>query len=256
MTAEQMKYEFEVGYDRITNFDAPGYLNKEISTFLTQAQEELVLDIYRNGADYKEEHRRAISKINRTDTLNGFAAGRYPNGEYDEIASDVLVILNEFATVVLGADHEYYGKFTDDEVSNVKVIPVGDDYIFANINNPHKKPGIRPDDSFVWRVDYGDDTHKYVEYITDGDFTMSQVDYIYIMKPDPIIIEDANYVAADGEIDGVAWNAYVAAELPCALDPIVHRLIVDRAVRLAYAALQDEKGYQIQSIEESKQQKV
>ena len=33
MTAEQMKYEFDVGYDRITNFDAPGYEPKEISTF-------------------------------------------------------------------------------------------------------------------------------------------------------------------------------------------------------------------------------
>ena len=31
MTAAQMKYEFEVGYDRITNFDAPGYNEKEIS---------------------------------------------------------------------------------------------------------------------------------------------------------------------------------------------------------------------------------
>ena len=44
MTAEQMNYEFDIGYDFITNFEAPGVEKKEKSTFLTKAQEEIVYE--------------------------------------------------------------------------------------------------------------------------------------------------------------------------------------------------------------------
>ena len=65
MTAQQMKYEFDVGYDRITNFDAPGYNEKEISTFLTKAQEQLVLELYRGGNHYKEDFKKSLNMLKK-----------------------------------------------------------------------------------------------------------------------------------------------------------------------------------------------
>ena len=41
MTAAQMAYEFQVGFDNITNLSAEGYNEREISTLLTKAQEQL-----------------------------------------------------------------------------------------------------------------------------------------------------------------------------------------------------------------------
>ena len=45
MTSAEMQEEFLILYDKITNFDAPGYEDDEISRFLTKAQERLVLHI-------------------------------------------------------------------------------------------------------------------------------------------------------------------------------------------------------------------
>ncbi|MCK5316821.1 MAG: hypothetical protein KAJ55_02845, partial [Anaerolineales bacterium] len=74
-----MKYEFDVGYDKITNFDAPGYDPKEISTFLTRAQESLVYEIL-NSSAYEEENKKAMSRLRQVIPLSTFTAGNYPNG--------------------------------------------------------------------------------------------------------------------------------------------------------------------------------
>ena len=68
MTATEMSYEFDVGYDKITNFDAPGYEPKEKSTFLTKAQEEFVLDIQARSS-YAEMHKRAIDVLKTNATI-------------------------------------------------------------------------------------------------------------------------------------------------------------------------------------------
>jgi len=55
MTASEMSYEFKILYDKITNFDAPGYEPEEISRLLTKAQERVVFDCYNPlGNKYKQ----------------------------------------------------------------------------------------------------------------------------------------------------------------------------------------------------------
>ena len=80
--------------------------------------------------------------------------------------------------------------------------------------------------------------------------TLTRVRVHYYKKPSPIIIAWANYVVGDGSIDGINWSTYTASSLDCTLDPITHRDIVDRAITLAYAAIQDDKGYQINAAQE------
>jgi hypothetical protein len=326
MTAEQMKYEFDVGYDKITNFDAPGYEPKEISTFLTKAQEELIYELLVDNA-YNERVKKGLSRLKDMITLSTFTTGKYSNGYISDVkisisgttlafvtgstpdtitdsgngfltagfragdiititgattsanngtytigsvaagvitlvsgqsfdtaeaflagttitADPVLKVVNESADLTVGATSIYYNKIVT--IEDVEVDPIDDDFYHANKSNPFKKP----DEKTVWRLDYSSHTNKTHEYITTADLTIANVKCFIYRRPRPIIVQDANYVTADGSINGVPLEGFTAAGQDCYLDELVHREIVDRAVKLAYAALQDEKGFQLSSIQQ------
>jgi len=347
MTAEQMKYEFDVGYDRITNFDAPGYVPKEISTFLTRSQEEIVHEILDKMSANDEKNRKALSKLRQVIPLSTFTAGSYPNGfsaplqailvggtvfsfqitgnylsnstgqfliagfrvgdtitvtgatssnnnkdyvivnlsatimEFSDqtvvgttetgqlgtqiVADPVLRVRNERADILLTTNF-YYNRIPvvpatvpvtyNNNILDVEVDPVDDDFYSANKSNPYKKPSIEK----IWRIDSADESSKEHEYITDGTFTLTTVHLHIDRKPRPIIVPettDINYATTDGTIDGIWFSDYsnvltsgARDGLDCLLDPITHRAIVDNAVKLAYAALQDEKGFQISTVQE------
>lgn len=329
MTAEQMKYEFEVGYDRITNFDAPGYVPKEISTFLTRAQEELVYDVLEASAN-DEQNRKALSRLRQVIPLVLFTAGNYPNGfitplqvsvggvdlafvpgantitdsqnrmitsgfrvgdivtvtgatsaanngqyHVTEVAAGylkfsdtvdvsesgvagtlvitdpVLRVRNERADIALTADNFYYDKIAGNAIADVEVDPVDDDFYSANKDNPYKKPSEKK----IWRIDGADESSKEHEYITDGTFTLTTVHLHIDRKPRAIIVPETTslpYQSSDGEIDGIKFTDFNTG-LDSLLDPIIHRAIVDRAVKLAYAALQDQTGFQISSVQEQQE---
>jgi len=322
-----MKYEFDVGYDKITNFDAPGYEPKEISTFLTRAQESIVYEILKSSA-YDERNKKAISRLRQVIPLSTFTAGNYPHGYLTPLqviqegvsltftlngvgvadtigspgadfnargfragdviyvaddgtnegsyhiisisldgrtlslspevklnASDVysatittdpvLRVRNERADIELIAGNFYYDKIVGNAIENVEVDPIDDDFYSANKDNPYKKPSIKK----IWRIDGANASLKEHEYITDGTFTFTTVHLHIDRKPRPIIVPETtavSYATSDGTIDSI-WFVDFATGLDCLLDPSIHRDIVDKAIKLAYAALQDEKGFQISS---------
>jgi hypothetical protein len=250
MTATEMGYAFDVGYDKITNFDNPGYEPKEKSTFLTQAQENLILEILDNDS-YHEFNKRLLDRLKTSDTILAAAmsAGPYTNSFWATLPGvtgpptrPAIRIVNERAVLTPTSNHFYTGQ----TFSDTRVKPIDDDYYHLNIKNPHKKPSH----DLVWRLDYGDAGVSKLAYIIEPDQVLTSVTIHYYVKPTPIIILDANYVAGDGSIDGVALTGYTATDLDCTLNKIIHREIVDRAVKLAYAALKDEKGFQISSMKE------
>ncbi len=248
MTATEMGYEFDVGYDKITNFDAPGYEPKEKSTFLTKAQEELVLDVQK-GSSYSEFNKRVLDVLKTWDTV--LAAAMTTPGPYGansftvklgDLTEEGFQIVNESAVLTPTTSHFY----TTQVFSNVRVKPIDDDYYHMNINNPHKKPTHE----LVWRLDYGEDDTGWESnavYIIEDNQVLTSVTIHYYRKPAPIIIEDSTYIAGDGSIDGIALSGFTGADQSCELNKITHREIVDRAVKLAYVALQDEKGFQLSS---------
>ena len=246
MTATEMGYEFDVGYDKITNFDAPGYEPKEKSTILTQAQEELVQDV-RKGSSTNENFKRVLDVLKTKVEILAAAmsAGPYTNSFWADLPTTAIGIVNERATLTPTTDHFYTGQvFTD-----VRVKPIDDDYYHLNVKNPHKKPTFE----LVWRLDYGEDDSGWkqkVAYVIEPNEVLTAVQIHYYRKPAPIVVKDTGYVAGDGSIDGVALSAFTAADQDCELNKISHREIVRRAVKLAYAALQDEKGFQIASAKE------
>lgn len=341
MTAEQMKYEFDVGYDKITNFDAPGYVPKEISTFLTRAQESIIYEVLKASA-YTERNKKAMSMLRQVLPLTTFVAGNYANSFrttlqillgggtetdidlvnststiYDNqgrfltagfrigdvitvtgatttanntdyvvtkltahemtvgnapdtneagtagvqlVTDPILKVRNERADITLTTNY-YYNRIPvvpatvpvtyNNEILDIQVDPIDDDFYGTNKSNPYKKPNIEK----IWRIDGADESHKQHEYITDGTFTLASV-YLHIdRKPRAIIVPETTsvvYTTSDGDIDGIRFT-YFRTGLNCALDQSIHRDIVDKAVKLAYAALQDEKGFQISTVQEQQE---
>lgn len=241
MTATEMGYEFDVGWDKIANFDLPGYEPQEKSTFLTQAQGELVLDIL-NVNSYQEFNKRVLDRLKTFAEILAAAmdTGPYTNSRWATLPASAIRVNNERAVLTPTASH----FFTGQTFSDVRVKPIDDDYYHLNIKNPHKKPTHE----LVWRLDYGDSGTSKLVYVIEENQVLTSVQVHYYTKPAPIIIEDSGYTTET--IEGVALSGFTAADQSCILNDIIHREIVDRAVKLGYAALQDEKGFQISSAKE------
>ncbi|KKL17663.1 hypothetical protein LCGC14_2483300, partial [marine sediment metagenome] len=247
MTATEMGYEFDVGYDKITNFDAPGYEPKEKSIFLTKAQEELVLNVQK-GSSSNEFNKRVLDILKTKVEILAAAmsAGPYNNSFWATLPTTAFGIVNERATLTPSSSHFYYDATTPRVFTDVRVKPIDDDYYHLNIKNPHKKPTHE----LVWRLDYGEldqtpDPDAWINklvYVIESNEVLTGVQIHYYRKPVPIIVKDAGYVAGDGSIDGVALVDFKTTEQDCELNKITHREIIDKAVKLGYAALQDEKG--------------
>jgi hypothetical protein len=80
--------------------------------------------------------------------------------------------------------------------------------------------------------------------ITDGT-VLTNLKGLYVAKPDPIITANIS----PNTIDGV--SAITDMSTARVLNPIVHREIVYRAAKKAFAAQKDQAGYQIQNNEEN-----
>ena len=71
MTANQLSYSFDVNFDSIANFSSPGFENSEKSEFLTQAQENIYLDLIapqidqRSSATQNELNKIIIAELIR-----------------------------------------------------------------------------------------------------------------------------------------------------------------------------------------------
>ena len=128
---------------------------------------------------------------------------------------------------------------------NLWVRPITHDEISINTDNPFKQPY----DEMVWRLDYSSVTSsvtpKRMELITDGTYTVEEYVIRYYKRPPPILTPcPPTYPAFT--IDGIASSL---TGTDCVLDSITHRGIVDEAVRLAVAALEEQQTYQVKSAE-------
>jgi hypothetical protein len=196
MTANDMKYEFLLLYDKITNYAAPGYLDKEISTFLTKAQEQIVLKLYnpnRNVLQQGVEQTEQLSKYllplvsKPTDLLPVSNTIEYTNRRsLCNLPDDHLFTLSE-GVIVKSSDVCY-----NDSLLRVKVKT--NDELEINKNNPFKKP----DNRTAWRL-YQD--AKEVVLYTDIKFMVDKYRITYLRRPNPIIVGSITVRGILGPLD-------------------------------------------------------
>lgn len=234
MTAQEMKRSFLVLYDKITNFAAPGYIDEEISLFLTKAQERLVLYYYRpnankynDGFEETEQRRKELSNLlesNINVPVSASQVGVLTNGKFFDYPAELLYTSSEEVTISSSTSC-INGKRID-------VKPITHDEYTSNKRNPFKRPFADSNRGLVWRIDYKTQKH---ELITDGTFNITAYHLRYIKKPQPIIIDTS-------VINGVT------GPLNCTLNDILHERIVDEAVKIA-TGITDPQFYQVKVAE-------
>lgn len=190
----------------------------EKSTFLTNAQEELIIDIYsgRNvvyGKSFEqtEEIRRYLSNLVETYETSTKVTGKLglsQDSVFFEIPQDTWFITYEVAFL----KDSKLGCLDGIEAS---VVPLPQDDLYRAKDNPFRGPSK----DRVLRLDIKSDLAELISKYNVDKYLMR-----YISQPTPIILEDLP--------DGLSING-VSTESECELNPVVHRAILERAVQLA-----------------------
>lgn len=190
----------------------------EKSTFLTNAQEELIIDIYsgRNvvyGKSFEqtEEIRRYLSNLVETYETSTKVTGKLglsQDSVFFNIPQDTWFITYEVAFL----KDSRLGCLDGIEAS---VVPLPQDDLYRAKDSPFRGPSK----DRVLRLDIKSDLAELISKYNVDKYLMR-----YISQPTPIILEDLP--------DGLSING-VSTESECELNPVVHRAILERAVQLA-----------------------
>lgn len=190
----------------------------EKSTFLTNAQEQLIIDIYsgRNiiyGKSFEqtEEIRRYLSNLVETYETSTKVTGKLGLSQdsiFFEIPQDTWFITYEVAFL----KDSRLGCLDGIEAS---VVPLPQDDLYRAKDSPFRGPSK----DRVLRLDIKSDLAELISKYNVDKYLMR-----YISQPAPIILVDLP--------DGLSING-VSTESECELNPVVHRAILERAVQLA-----------------------
>ncbi len=190
----------------------------EKSTFLTNAQEELIIDIYsgRNvvyGKSFEqtEEIRRYLSNLVETYETSTKVTGKLglsQDSVFFNIPQDTWFITYEVAFL----KDSKLGCLDGIEAS---VVPLPQDDLYRAKDNPFRGPSK----DRVLRLDIKSDLAELISKYNVDKYLMR-----YISQPTPIILVDLP--------DGLSING-ISTESECELNPVVHRAILERAVQLA-----------------------
>lgn len=233
MTATEFYNEFNILYNNVMSNAAPPLNLYDISVFLTQAAEELVLTYYRGrpnellSFDLNEETKEALDNLVKSysqlspafiENYNTYLVSRFNKPD------DLFFLLQE--TVGFNSELSCYLN------KRAIVKPVALDDLHMLLDNPFKQPNNKK----VFRTAFGNGI--------DGVYLISsqplkEYRAQYLQKPYPIIVGDlAEYgVSIDGE--------YLPRDPVCNLPELLHRMIIKRAVELAKAAYLGDLGTSI-----------
>lgn len=212
MTSQDFSLEFDILYNNVSSNQAPGLTEYEKSVFLTQAQEALVLDLYKgttgDSFETTEEVTRYLSSLVKSSTLdlanpenfNSFYSYR-PTTTID----DLWFITYQSGSVKV-----------DNSSRDVIVVPSRQDSLYKDLNNPFRGPTK----DRVLVISEDNNLTLYSKYPIESFYIK------YLMKPNPIVLEDSEL-----EVEGVS-------EFNVDVPECLHRQILLRAVQMAKAVWQ------------------
>lgn len=228
MTANEMKYEANVLYDKITSAGAPGYTDREWSVLLSKAERVVFDEAFDPYKSFEENERKrkffSNLKVSVNPAVSASQTGVHPNGVFFDLPADFGYTAKEEVTTS-SANVCKNNK-------RIKVVPVTEDIYNTNIQNPYKKPYCEDGDGVVWRMDFNNSRH---ELITDGTFTINSYHLRYWKLPQGIVP-----FTNDGS---------TTAQVDSLMNEHAHRYIVETAVRIA-TGITNPQEYQIKLNEE------
>lgn len=220
MTTQEFSNEFDVLYNNIMSNAAPGLDEYEKSVLLTNAQEDIIIDLYNGknpfGESFEstEEIRRYLSELNKTYTTINKEEGNIGISKYSvffKLPEDLWFITYE------SVDFEDENLKCPNNIG-IPVIPTTQDSYHRTKENPFRKDNER-------RVLRLDSIGNLVELISR--YNISKYLVKYLSKPTPIILSDLD--------SGLSING-ISEETECKLNSSLHRAILERAVDLARVA--------------------
>lgn len=224
MTTQEFSNEFDTLLNSYSTAPPYGDENRlditldeyEKSVFLTKAQEEIVVELYAGknqfGESFErtEEIRRYLSDLIKTvvlsDKLTGHV-GLSKTSMFFELPEDVWFITYESATL----KDERLGCLDGEEAT---IVPVTQDEYYRIAKNPFRGPSK----GRAVRLDIGDGV---IEIISD--YNIDKYLVRYLSRPKPIVLVDLGELSVNG----------IKVRTECELNPVIHRAILERAVRLA-----------------------
>ena len=248
MSNEEFSREFDILYNNITSNQAPSLNSYEKSVFLTEAQEDEVLALFRGDNlkpfDLTEEVSSYLSPIIKDVVITN---------EDINLSNDGLDLVNSLAT---NYELTFISTINDcDDISNVcwfivyesalvsfannkcnkdvfcEVIPTTYDTFLRKQRNPFKRPNNRR----VLRLNIGEPDNlsnvRSLYLIHPQGSEVKSYHYTYLKRPRPIILEDLDtaYPGYDLKINDQDKAS------TCELGSGIHRRILYKAVELAKA---------------------
>lgn len=224
MTTEEFSNEFDTLLNSYSTIEAFGKTPSTIeldeyekSVFLTNAQEEIVISMY-NGKnpfgdsfERTEEIRRYLSDLIKTYTTTdkkvGYT-GLSKSSVFFELPDDLWFITYE----AVNLKDDGLGCMSGEDIS---VIPITQDEYHRIRKNPFRGTNKRR----ALRLDL---SGKVVEIVSK--YNVESYLVRYLSRPAPIILTDLT--------DNLSING-ISVKTECELNPVIHRAILERAVKLA-----------------------
>lgn len=224
MTALEFSSEFDILYNNIMSNQAPGLTEYEKSVFLTQAQEQIVLGIYKGTFDgdsfeSTEEAKSYLSDLVVQHTYSKEAITANSVSSIGEKSYTVSKMPDSWILVYETAEIKDESVPCLQNGKWVAVIPSTLDMFNRIKHNPFRGPNKRN----VIRLSIKD-TYELVSA-----YQIEQYKIRYIKRPYPIILDGNLDVSINGK-----YTPY-SLETPCELHPSLHKSILNTAVSIAKA---------------------
>lgn len=227
MTTKEFSAEFDILYNNIMSNIAPGVTEYEKSVFLTQAQEQLIIEIY--SGQYKgepfensEEIRQYLKSLIQTSVKTAVTPfisefpDRFKHFKVELDAQNFWFVILESVL--------FSGECPCTKGQRVIVKPVTYDEYWSITRNPFRGPN----QSRVLRVNRSKNLIELISEYEIGEYVLK-----YLGRPQPIIlalIEDAMTINGKSQVT------------ECELPNVLHRTILTRAVQLAKSAWGQSQG--------------
>ena len=143
MTLNELSIQFDIMYNNISSNQAPGLTEYEKSVFLTQAQEAVILDLYKGTSGDAFETTEEVTRY-----LSSLVKINYPEDNDVKVLQSTKEGMNMYAYVL--PDDVWFvtyqsgsitiGNKPEDKPRDVIVVPSRQDSLYKDLNNPFKGP--------------------------------------------------------------------------------------------------------------------
>lgn len=228
MLLNELSVEFDLLYNNISSNQAPGLTEYEKSVFLTEAQEAVILDLYKGTAgdafESTEEVTRYLSSLVKSKNA---VIPKLPN------IAKTFINVNEYSFDLKEIEDLWFITFQSASIQDnecyrdVIVVPTTQDSLYKELQNPFKGPNKNR----VLSLSEDNNQKIYSKYPLNSYYIK------YLSKPYPIILED---LAEEDEDSNPIGNyltinkEYKSKEIDW-LPESLHRTILLRAVQIAKA---------------------